>query len=99
MIIGINFNPGHIGYTPVWNQEIRLTGINCHATDDGKKTPFDIAAALIGSGRVKTEGMVTHRFPMERSRDAVDTFAAGGRSPAQSSGAPHRNIPSSQWEA
>ncbi len=82
VIIGINFNPGKIDYTPVWNQEIRLTGINCHATDDGKKTSFDIAAALMKSGKVKTEGMITHRFPMGRFREAVETFHAKGNAGA-----------------
>lgn len=78
VIIGINFNPGRIDYTPVWNQEIRLTGINCHAEDIAGKTSFDIAASLIKSGKVKTEGMITHRFPMERFRDAVDAFLSKG---------------------
>ncbi len=78
VIIGINFKPGRLDYTPVWNQEVRLTGINCHADEAGRKTSFDIAASLIKSGRVKTDGMITHRFPMERFREAVDTFHSKG---------------------
>lgn len=78
VVIGINFKPGRLDYTPVWNQEIRLTGINCHADEAGRKTSFDIAASLIKSGRVKTDGMITHRFPMERFREAVDTFHSKG---------------------
>jgi 2-desacetyl-2-hydroxyethyl bacteriochlorophyllide A dehydrogenase len=78
VIIGINFKPGRLDYTPVWNQEVRLTGINCHATEAGNKTSFDIAASLMTSGRVKTDGMITHRFPMERFKEAVATFNAKG---------------------
>ncbi len=78
VIIGINFKPGRLDYTPVWNQEIRLTGINCHADEAGRKSSFDIAASLIKSGKVKTDGIITHRFPMERFRDAVEVFHSKG---------------------
>ncbi|MBN1534580.1 MAG: alcohol dehydrogenase catalytic domain-containing protein [Spirochaetes bacterium] len=82
VIIGINFMPGRLDYTPVWHQEVRLTGINCHATETGGKTSFDIAASLMKSGRVKTDGMITHRFPMDRFRDAVAAFNAKGSAAA-----------------
>jgi threonine dehydrogenase-like Zn-dependent dehydrogenase len=78
VIIGINFRPGRLDYTPVWNQEIRLTGINCHAEEAGRKSSFDIAASLIKSGKVKTDGIITHRFPMERFREAVGLFHSKG---------------------
>jgi threonine dehydrogenase-like Zn-dependent dehydrogenase len=78
VIIGINFNPGRIDYTPVWNQEIRLTGINCHAMDAPGKSSFDIAASMLASRKVKTDGIITHRFPMQRFREAVETFLSKG---------------------
>jgi L-iditol 2-dehydrogenase len=82
VIIGINFNPGRLDYTPVWCQEIRLTGINCHADEAGGKNSFDVAASLIRSGKVKTGGLITHRFPMERFREAVETFQSKGNAGA-----------------
>ncbi|MBM4446991.1 MAG: zinc-binding dehydrogenase [Chloroflexi bacterium] len=74
VILGINFQPGKIDYTPIWHQEIKVTGINCHATEYDGKTSFDIAAKLLGTKKINTKEMITHRFPLERYREAIDTF-------------------------
>jgi threonine dehydrogenase-like Zn-dependent dehydrogenase len=82
VILGINFQPGKIDYTPVWCQEIKVTGINCHATEYDGKTSFDIAAKLITEHKVNVNGMITHRFPLERYREAIETFISKGGSKA-----------------
>lgn len=74
VVMGINFDPGRIDYSPIWAREIRLTGINCHATEADGRTSFDIAADLLGAGAVDPARIITHRFPMPRYRDAVRTF-------------------------
>ena len=78
VILGINLKPGKIDYTPVWHQEIRVTGTNCHANEAENVTSFDLALSLIMEKRVSLDGMVTHHLPMERYRDAVDLFLGKG---------------------
>ena len=34
VLLGINFQPGKIDYTPVWNQEVDLLGVNSHADEE-----------------------------------------------------------------
>jgi len=82
VILGINFQPGKIDYTPIWHQEIKVTGINCHATEYERKSSFDIAAELLGDKKVNIEGMITHRFPLERYREAIEAFLSKGKSRA-----------------
>jgi threonine dehydrogenase-like Zn-dependent dehydrogenase len=82
VILGINFQPGKIDYTPVWHQEIKVSGINCHATEYNGKTSFDLAAGLLTEKKINIEGMITHRFPLERYREAIETFLSKGKSKA-----------------
>lgn len=79
VIVGVNFKPGKIDYSPLWHQEIQVTGINCHVLKEGAHSSFDIAAGLITEKRLPVGRLITHRFPMDRWRDAVKTFLAKGR--------------------
>jgi threonine dehydrogenase-like Zn-dependent dehydrogenase len=79
VILGINFRPGRIDYTPIWHQEINVTGMNCHADEKGGKTSFDIASRLLMDKRIDTDGLITHRFPMHRYREAVKVFKNKGK--------------------
>jgi threonine dehydrogenase-like Zn-dependent dehydrogenase len=74
VLIGINFKPGRIDYTPIWAREIKLTGINCHATEADGRTSFEMAAELIMARRDLPELMLSHRFPMHKWKDAVKMF-------------------------
>lgn len=74
VLLGINFQPGKIDYTPIWNQEINVVGINCHATEAKGKTSFDVAADLLAKTDLPVQRLITHRFPMARYKDAVKTF-------------------------
>ena len=74
VLIGINFKPGKIDYSPVWAQEIELVGINCHATEADGRTSFDLAADLLLNDAVNPMDIITHRFPMNRYKDAIRTF-------------------------
>lgn len=82
IILGINFRPGKIDYSPIWNQEIKVTGINCHAAEETGKTSFDMAARLLANKGFPADGLITHRFPMDRYKDAIRTFLSKGRSEA-----------------
>lgn len=79
VIVGVNFKPGKIDYTPMWHQELHVTGINCHILQEGSgASSFDIAAQLIAEKRLPVSRLITHRFPMDRWRDAVKTFLSKG---------------------
>jgi threonine dehydrogenase-like Zn-dependent dehydrogenase len=79
VILGINFRPGRIDYSPIWHQELNVTGMNCHANEQGGKTSFDIAARLLMDKRIDTDGLITHRFPMQRYREAIRIFKNKGK--------------------
>ena len=76
VLVGINFNPGKIDYSPIWAQEVHLVGINCHATEHDGRTSFDIAADILLSGHLDPALLLTHRFPMAEWKQAVKTFLA-----------------------
>jgi len=82
VIIGINFKPGKIDYSPIWHQEINVTGINCHAMEDGGLSSFDVAADLLVNKRIPVDNFITHRFPMANYRDAIKTFFSKGEQKA-----------------
>lgn len=79
VILGINLKPGRIDYSPIWHQELRVTGTNCHAIEEDNRSSFEIAANLLEEKRISTEGIITHRFPMDRYREAIKTFLDKGR--------------------
>ncbi|NIA13401.1 MAG: alcohol dehydrogenase catalytic domain-containing protein [Nitrospiraceae bacterium] len=74
VLAGINFKPGRIDYSPVWCQEVSLTGINCHGTEADGRTSFDVAAELLQAGCVRPGDFITHRFPLRKYKQAVKTF-------------------------
>jgi threonine dehydrogenase-like Zn-dependent dehydrogenase len=74
VLLGINFKPGKIDYSPIWCQEIRVTGINCHADESRGGNSFDMAARLLSETPFPVEKLITHRFPMPEFRTAVKTF-------------------------
>jgi 2-desacetyl-2-hydroxyethyl bacteriochlorophyllide A dehydrogenase len=74
VLIGINFKPGTIDYSPVWSQEVELVGVNCHATESDGRTSFDVAADLLQAGMVEPTDIITHRFPVSQYKAAVKAF-------------------------
>ncbi|MDP8256162.1 MAG: zinc-binding dehydrogenase [Candidatus Alcyoniella australis] len=82
VLVGINMTPGKFDYTPIWNQEITLHGINSHAVEADGRNTFERAAELLADPRFPAEGLITHRLPMKRWSDAVKLFLDKGRSGA-----------------
>ena len=74
VLVGINFQPGKIDYTTIWNQEIQLTGINCHAQEGDRGSSFDVAAGALSDGAVEPSDIITHHFPMREYKQAVKAF-------------------------
>jgi threonine dehydrogenase-like Zn-dependent dehydrogenase len=59
--------------TPVWWQELKMVGIDAHGMEDykgAKKYTFDVAQELMLEGKYKIDGFITHRFPLDRYKDA-----------------------------
>lgn len=74
VIMGINFDPKRIDYTPIWHQELNVTGMNCHGAEPGGLNSFELAASLISDKKVDLDGMVTHHMPMDEYQEAVRMF-------------------------
>ncbi len=78
VLLGADFKPERLDFSPVWNQEVTLSGIDSHATEYDGRTSWDIAAGLLASGAVDVDGIITHRFPLEKYREAIRTFVHKG---------------------
>ena len=74
VLVGINFAPGKIDYTPIWNQEISVLGVNSHGTEADGRDSFEYAAELLLKGLVTPADFITHRFPMKHYKKAIKTF-------------------------
>ncbi len=77
VLVGVNFAPRKLDYSPVWFQEVDLVGINSHGTErfrNKKVTSFDAAYTLYREGKLDYTGLITHTFPLAEYRKAVSTF-------------------------
>jgi threonine dehydrogenase-like Zn-dependent dehydrogenase len=79
VVLGINFKPGKIDYSPLWYQEVNLTGTNCHILNQHGESSFELAANFLADKKIDIQGMITHRFSMDNYKDAVKTFLAKGK--------------------
>lgn len=53
-------------------KELKVTG-----TTGSRRSDYEVALRLIESGRVKVDEMVTHRFPLEDTVEAIDAAEGG----------------------
>jgi threonine dehydrogenase-like Zn-dependent dehydrogenase len=73
VMIGNQLSPVRFDQTPVWNQELRMIGVNAHGFENyqGKgMSSFDMAIEMIQQGRINLDGFITHRFPLSEYREA-----------------------------
>ncbi|MBM4372255.1 MAG: alcohol dehydrogenase, partial [Deltaproteobacteria bacterium] len=63
-----------VDYTPLWHQELTVLGVNSHAVEADGRTSFDHAAELLAATPALPGLLITHRFPMDRWKDAVRAF-------------------------
>jgi len=71
--VGHHMNSVRFDETPIWWQELKIIGIDAHGMEEweGRRLyTFDLAQEWIRDGIYKTEGFITHRFPLERYKDA-----------------------------
>ena len=77
VVVGIEFAPKRLDYSPVWYQEVSLMGIDCHGQETfrGKSmTSFDVALTLYREKKLDFSGLITHTLPMADFRHAVEIF-------------------------
>ncbi len=81
VIVGIQFAPLKLDLSPVWYQEVNVIGALAHGMDEwqGRHQPtYAWVMEWLRSGRLTDAGLITHRFPFARYREAVATSTAKG---------------------
>jgi len=76
VLVGIKFAPLKVDLTPIWFQEVDLVGLYAHGPEQfrgQRQNTFGVVIDLMEEGKLTTEGLVTHKFPLSRWRDAVST--------------------------
>ena len=84
IMVGNQLSPVRFDQTPVWQQEISISGINSHGMEnfDGRRvSSFDLVMEMIADGRIDLDGFITHRFPLSRYRQAFGMIR-GRKQPA-----------------
>lgn len=79
VMVGNQLSPVRFDQTPVWQQEVSISGVNSHGmeTFDGRRaSSFDLVMEMIGDGRIDLDGFITHRFPLSRYRRAFSMIRA-----------------------
>ncbi len=75
VIVGVYLHRMTVDLTPVWYQEVDLIGAIGHdvVTWQGERlSTFELAMRWMREGRLRTEPLLTHRFPLRAYRQAFD---------------------------
>ena len=76
VLVGITFGELKVDLNPVWYQEVDLLGSNTFGMEtwNGRRIhTFDLVIEMLQERVLKHEGLITHRFPFEAYRQAIDT--------------------------
>ncbi|MCS7039868.1 MAG: zinc-binding dehydrogenase [Caldilineales bacterium] len=76
VLAGVKLKPLSLDLTPVWYQEVNLIGVNSHGREhwNGREwETFDLVIELLRQGKLTIDGLITHRFPLEKWREAIAT--------------------------
>jgi len=88
VVVGLSLHIMPMDLTPIWYQEINLTGTYGHGTENWpigtqeRYSTFAIAAALIENQQLHPEKLITHRFALSDYRAAFSTATGKSRSRA-----------------
>ena len=75
VVVGIRLRPLKVDLTPIWSQEVELVGSMSHGHDmwqGADRHDYDLVIEFLRAGTLTSDGFVTHRFPLDRWREAVD---------------------------
>ena len=76
VLAGVKIKPLKVDLTPVWYQEVDLVGLLGHGMEELDGTlvsTYDLTVDLLQQGKLTVDGLITHRFPLERWREAIRT--------------------------
>jgi L-iditol 2-dehydrogenase len=77
VIVGIDLARLSLDTSPIWYQEVALIGSLSHGTDEWlgqRRHTYDWVIELLRAGKMKTDGLITHRFRFDQYRQAIDTY-------------------------
>jgi threonine dehydrogenase-like Zn-dependent dehydrogenase len=75
VLVGVNLHRMKLDVTPVWYQEVNLIGAVGHDViewNSEKISTFELAMRWMQTGTFKTDGLVTHHFPLNDYRTAFN---------------------------
>ena len=76
VLVGVNLKPMQVDLTPIWYQEVDLIGLYTHGMEEWngvKQSTYDLTTDLLLKKKILIDGLITHRFPLEQWRTAVQT--------------------------
>lgn len=76
VMVGVHLKPSQLDLTPVLFQEVDLIGALAHGMEtwEGERvSTFDLTARWLEQGKLSTEGYITHRFGLDRWKEAILT--------------------------
>ena len=76
VVVGISPLLMKVDLSPVWHQEVNLIGSLGHGSEEWCGQPvhgFELVSGWMRDGVLPTEGLITHRFPLQEYKRAVAT--------------------------
>ncbi len=76
VLVGVSMEPLRFDLSPVWYQEVNLVGSVAHGMEEwnGRRiSTYDLTCELLLDGKLKTQGLITHKFPLEDWQKAIET--------------------------
>lgn len=76
VLAGVCLKPMHIDLTPIWYQQVDLIGLYAHGMEErngAQQSTYDLTVDLLLKKKLFIDELITHRFPLEQWRAAVQT--------------------------
>jgi len=76
VLVGLASTPRGIDWSRVWLSQLTIAGTfagGLEAIDGRTVSAFEKALELLASGAVPFDGLLTHRFPLNRYKEAIET--------------------------
>jgi threonine dehydrogenase-like Zn-dependent dehydrogenase len=74
VLVGIDLSPVKADLNPIYYQEVDLIGSKGHGADEWqgrRRHTYDWVIDLLRAGRLRSDGLITHRFPLTAYRQAI----------------------------
>ena len=74
VMVGITLNDLKVDLNPIWYQEVDLIGAGFFGREDwgGRQAEtYDLVVEMVRDGRLRHEGMITHRYPFSEFKRAI----------------------------